>query len=94
VNRWRRLMRKLGCGLDLGDYDRWSTRITRSKARRPVFFHMHDLDEATADLREAGFEVLDGRSRAEFEAGRVDAALRHRDYLLGFVARRPPDSRS
>ena len=93
VNRWRRLMRKLGCGLDLGDYDRWSTRITRSKASRPVFFHMHDLDEATADLREAGFEVLDGRSRAEFEAGRADAALRHRDYLLGFVARRPPDSR-
>jgi SAM-dependent methyltransferase len=94
VNRWRRLMRKLGCGLDLGDYDRWSTRISRSKASRPVFFHMHDLDEATADLREAGFEILDGRSRAEFETGRVDAALRHRDYLLGFVARRPPDSRS
>jgi hypothetical protein len=89
VNRWRRIVRRLGCGLDLGDYDRWSTRISRSKASRPVFFHMHDLDEATADLREAGFEVLDGRSRAEFEAGRVDAALRHQDYLLGFVARRP-----
>jgi SAM-dependent methyltransferase len=89
VNRWRRIMRRLGRGLDLGDYDRWSTRISRSKASRPVFFHMYDLAEAVADLREAGFEVLDGRSRAEFEAGRADAALRHRDYLLGFVARRP-----
>jgi len=59
-----------------------------------VFFHMYDLDEATTDLREAGFEVLDGRARAEFEAGRADAALRHRDYLLGFVARRPLGSRS
>jgi hypothetical protein len=93
VNRWRRVMRRLGRGLELGDYDRWSTRISRSKASRPVFFHMYDLDEATADLREAGFEVLDGRARAEFEAGRSDAALRHRDYLLGFVARRPRESR-
>jgi SAM-dependent methyltransferase len=94
VNRWRRIMRRLGRGLDLGDYDRWSTRISRSKTSRPVFFHMYDLGEAVADLREAGFEVLDGRSRAEFEAGRTDAALRHHDYLLGFVARRPPGSRS
>jgi hypothetical protein len=55
---------------------------------------MYDQDEAAADLREAGFEVLDGRARAEFEAGRADATLRRRDYLLGFVARRPADSRS
>lgn len=89
VNRWRRVMRRLGRGPDLGDYDRWSTRISRARASRPVFFHMYDLDEATADLREAGFEVLEGRARAEFETGRADAALRHRDYLLGFVARRP-----
>lgn len=94
VNRWRRTMRTLGRSVDLGDYDRWSTRISRSKASRPVFFHMYDLDEAVADLREAGFEVLDGRSRAEFEAGRADAAVRHRDYLLGFVARRPSGARS
>jgi hypothetical protein len=87
-------MRRLGRRLDLGDYDRWSTRISRSRASRPVFFHMYDLDEAVADLRAAGFDVLDGRSRAEFEASRVDAAMRHRDYLLGFVARRPPGSRS
>ncbi|MBS1117565.1 MAG: hypothetical protein H6Q87_1949, partial [candidate division NC10 bacterium] len=78
----------------LGDYDRWSTRISRTRASRPVFFHMYDLDEAAADLRDAGFEVLDGRARAEFEVGRVDTTLRRRDYLLGFVARRPADSRT
>ena len=94
VNRWRRLMRRLGRGLELGDYDRWSTRISRTRASRPVFFHMYDLDEAAADLREAGFVVVDGRARAEFEAGRADATLRRRDYLLGFVARRPADSRT
>ncbi len=93
VNRWRRLLRWLGCGLELGDHDRWSARISRSRASRPVFFHMYDLDEATADLREAGFEILDGRARAEFEAGDTDPALRRRDYLLGFVARRPRDPR-
>lgn len=93
VNRWRRLMRRLGCDLELDDHDRWSLRIGRSRASRPVFFHMYDLDEATADLREAGFEILDGRARAEYEAGRADAALARRDYLLGFVARRPPDPR-
>jgi len=93
VNRWRRVMRWLGRGLDLGDYDRWSTRISRARAGRPVFFHMYDLDEATADLRDAGFDVLDGRARAEFEAGRADVTLRHHDYLLGFVAKRPLESR-
>lgn len=93
TNRWRRLMRRLGRGLDLGDYDRWSTRISATRASRPVFFHMYDLDEATGDLHEAGFEILDGRARAEFEAGQTDAALRRRDYLLGFVARRPREAR-
>jgi len=50
---------------------------------------MYDLDEALADLQEAGFEVVDARARAEFEAGRVDLALRERDYFLGFIAKRP-----
>src|SRR5437867_2013143 len=89
VNRFRRLARRLGRGTSLGDNDRWSTRISEARSRRPVFFHMYDLDEALADLQEAGFEVVDARARAEFEAGRVDQALRERDYLLGFIAKRP-----
>jgi len=92
VNRWRRVLRWLGCGSDLGDYDRWSARISKARGSRPVFFHMYDLDEAVADLREAGFDVLDGRARAEFERDREDVALRRWDYLLGFVARRPVDA--
>jgi SAM-dependent methyltransferase len=93
VNRWRRGLRALGLGCGLGDHDRWSTRISAARAGRPVFFHMYDLDEATADLRKAGFEVLQARARGEFEAGREDVALRRRDYLLGFVARRPVEVR-
>lgn len=89
VNGWRRTLRRLGYGSDLGDYDRWSARIIKARGSRPVFFHMYDLDEAVADLREAGFDVLDGRARAEFESGRDEPGLRRRDYLLGFVARRP-----
>jgi SAM-dependent methyltransferase len=89
VNRWRHGLRALGFGGDLGDHDRWSTRISTARASCPVFFHMYDLDEATADLREAGFEVLEARARGEFESGREQVTLRHRDYLLGFVAKRP-----
>jgi len=50
---------------------------------------MYDLEEAIADLKAVGFEVLDARARAEFEAGCVDLALRERDYVLGFIAKRP-----
>jgi hypothetical protein len=50
---------------------------------------MYDRDEALTDLREAGFEVVDARARAEFEAGCVDLGLRERDYFLGFIAKRP-----
>lgn len=89
VNRWRRLVRRFGGQPALGDHDRWSGRIGDAASRQPLFFHMYDLDEAVADLRAAKFEVLDARARAEFEAGRDDAALRARDYLLGFIARRP-----
>jgi SAM-dependent methyltransferase len=89
VNRFRRLARYIGLESCLGDNDRWSTRISKASSRRPVFFHMYDLDEAREDLREAGFEVLDARARAEFEAGCVDLALRERDYVLGFIAKRP-----
>ncbi len=89
VNRWRRVARRFGLDAGLGDYDRWSGRIGRAVSRERLFFHMYDLDEAVADLTEAGFEVLDARARAEFEAGRNDPLLRRRDYLLGFVARRP-----
>ena len=89
VNRFRRLGRRLGLGTSLGDNDRWSTRISEARSRRPVFFHMYDLDEALADLQEAGFEVVDARARAELEAGCVDLALRERDYFLGFIAKRP-----
>jgi SAM-dependent methyltransferase len=92
VNRWRRMLRWFGTGADLGDDDRCAKTI-KARGSRPVFFHMYDLGEATADLREAGFDVLDGRARAEFEAGRADATLRNRDYLLGFVAKRPLESR-
>ncbi len=89
VNRWRRLRRALDSAGGLCDYDRWSPRISRARSRRPVFFHMYDLEEAVADLREAGFEVLLARARAELESGREDLRLRRRDYLLGFLARRP-----
>jgi len=89
VNRWRRLVRRFGGGIALGDYDRWSGRVGDAASRQPLFFHMYDFDEAVADLRAAKLEVLDARSRAEFEAGREDPALRARDYLLGFIARRP-----
>jgi len=89
VNRWRRLLRRLGRDSGLGDYDRWSPRINRVGSGRPVFFHMYDLEEAVADLRAAGFEIVQARARAELEAGREDLALRSRDYLLGFIARRP-----
>ena len=94
ANRWRRLTRRLALGAGLGDYDRWSDRdrVGRPVSGLRVFFHMYDLDEAVADLQAAGFEVLDARSRAEFEAGREDSRPRRRDYLLGFVARRPGGS--
>jgi SAM-dependent methyltransferase len=94
INRWRRVTRWLGRSRGLGDYDRWTTRISATRGGQPVFFHMYDLDEAIADLRAAGFDVLDGRARAEFERDLADETLRRRDYLLGFVARRPGGSPS
>lgn len=92
VNAWRRWMRRLGFRAELGDHDRWSARISRARGGRPVYFHMYDLDEAVADLTAAGFEVARAWARGELEAGREDPALRHRDYLLGFVATRPPEA--
>ena len=89
VNRMRRLARRLGCGSGLGDNDRWSARISLARLQQPVFFHMYDFDEAVADLRSAGFEILDAGARAELEAGRTDSAMRAHDYLLGFIASRP-----
>jgi SAM-dependent methyltransferase len=94
MNRWRRVTRWLGRDRGLGDYDRWTARISAVRGGQPVFFHMYDLEEATADLRAAGFDVLDARARAEFERGQEDETLRRRDYLLGFVARRPGGSPS
>jgi SAM-dependent methyltransferase len=89
VNRWRRLGRGLGRNVFLGDYDRWSNRIGQASSRQRLFFHMYDFEEALADLRTAGFEILDGRARTEFEQDRIDPAFRQKDYLLGFIARRP-----
>ena len=89
ANRIRRLARQLGYDGGLGDNDRWTVRISRARSRPKVFFHMYDRDEAIADLHAAGFEVLDARARAEYETDRDDPALRARDYLLVFIARRP-----
>lgn len=89
VNRWRRLNRRLGRNVFLEDYDRWSGRIGPAAPRQRLFFHMYDFDEAMGDLRTAGFEILDGRARTEFEQDRVAPAFRQKDYLLGFIARRP-----
>jgi SAM-dependent methyltransferase len=91
VNRWRRLRRALGVAAGLGEYDRWSARVSRARSRRRVFFHMYDLEEAVSDMQAAGFEVVLARARAELEAGREDPRLRRRDYLLGFLARRPEE---
>ena len=87
VNLWRRILRGLGVPT-LGDYDRWTARISRAGSPAPVFFHMYDREEALADLSQAGFTVLQAKSRAEFESGREDPARRDRDYLLGFLASR------
>lgn len=91
ANRIRRLARRLGYDGMLGDNDRWSARISQSSLGQPVFFHMYDLDEAVADLEAAGFEVLEAKTRSELEAGSSEPARRIKDYLLGFVARRPAD---
>jgi SAM-dependent methyltransferase len=89
VNSMRRLARRLGYDSMLGDNDRWSARISQSSLGQPVFFHMYDLDEAVADLEAAGFEVLEAKTRSALEAGSSEPARRIKDYLLGFVARRP-----
>lgn len=89
ANRVRRLARQLGYDGGLDDNDRWSVRISRARSRPKVFFHMYDRDEAITDLHAAGFEVLNARARAEYETDRDDPAIRVRDYLLGFIARRP-----
>ena len=89
VNRVRRLARRLGYDSELGDNDRWTARISAARSRHPVCFHMYDLDEAVADLQAAGFEVVAAKGHAEFETGRADPALRTKDCLLGFIARRP-----
>jgi 2-polyprenyl-3-methyl-5-hydroxy-6-metoxy-1,4-benzoquinol methylase len=91
MNRWRRLARWCGVPTGLGDYDRWTRRdkAGRSVAGQRLFFHMYDLNEAVTDLQDAGFEVLEAKSRAEFEAGHEKPASPRDDYLLGFVAKRP-----
>jgi SAM-dependent methyltransferase len=88
ANRWRALIRRLGLGRGLGDYDRWSRRDTAGAPPfdRRLYFHMYDLDEALADLRLAGFDVVEAKGRRAFESDHDDP--QHRDYLLGFVARR------
>ena len=86
VNAWRRLLRGLGLASGLGDYDRWTARISGAGSPASVFFHMYDREEALTDLRQAGFTVLQAKSRAEFEAGLDDPTGRDRDYLLGFLA--------
>jgi len=88
VNAWRRILRGIGLPSGLGDYDRWTARISGAGSQAAVFFHMYDREEALADLRQAGFAVMQARSRAEFETGRDDPARRDRDYLLGFLASR------
>jgi SAM-dependent methyltransferase len=87
VNRWRALRRHLGYPTALGDHDRWTTRVSRARSSRPVFFHMYDREEALTDLQQAGFDVLEAKGRTEFEAEREDLVVRNRNYLLGFLAR-------
>ena len=88
VNRWRRLARWCGFPGVLGDNDRWTSRISRAGSRAMVFFHMYDRNEALADLHQAGFQAVEGKSRAEFESGRENLQVRDHDYLLGFLATR------
>lgn len=94
VNGWRRLARRLGRRGGPEDYDRWSRRdlAARPDSGQRLFLHMYDLQEAVADLQEAGFRVVEAKARAEFESGEDDPARRRRDYLLGFLARRQGDS--
>ncbi len=94
VNRWRRACRNIGLDSGLGDYDRWSARDhdVRPASGQRLFFHMYNLEEAVADLRAGGFQVLEAKSRAEFEAGRCEPRGPRRDYLLGFIARRPMEA--
>jgi SAM-dependent methyltransferase len=89
LNRLRRLARMFGYRKALQENDRWCRRISSAQSHPTVFLHMYDLEEAIADLEAAGFEVLQAQSRAEYESGRQDPAARQRDYLLGFIARRP-----
>lgn len=88
VNRWRRFVRWCGFSGVLSDNDRWTSRISRAGSPAKVFFHMYDFEEALTDLRQAGLQVAEGKSRAEFESGRENLAERDRDYLLGFLATR------
>jgi len=89
VNRWRRMRSTWSGPGGLGDNDRWSARISPGGSPRRVFFHMYDLPEALDDLRAAGFQVMRAGARVEFETGQSDPASSARDYLLGFIARRP-----
>jgi len=89
VNRWRRLRKSWSGPGGLGDNDRWSARISPGGSSRRVFFHMYHLPEALDDLRAAGFQVLRAGARVEFETGQSDPVSSARDYLLGFIARRP-----
>ena len=89
LNRLRRVARTFGYHEALQENDRWCRRISSAQSHPPVFLHMYDLEEAIADLEAAGFEVVRAQSRAEYESGRQDPAARERDYLLGFIARRP-----
>jgi len=91
VNRWRRLARRAGLAVSLGDFDRLTRRdqVSGGAAGRRLFIHMYDQPEAEADLTEAGFTAIEARARAEWESGREDPAARRRDYLLGYLARRP-----
>lgn len=89
VNPLRRIGRRVGLKTLLTDNDRWCRRISPAHSRPRVFVHMYDLNEAVADLRSAGFEVIHAKTRAEFESSRFDQSEEQQDYLLGFIARRP-----
>ena len=89
VNPWRRALRALGFAGVLDDDDRWSGRSGAIRVARRAYFHMYDLDEAVVDLTRAGFEITAAGGQTEFESGRSVPRARERDYLLGFVARKP-----
>lgn len=88
VNAWRRWKKKWLGLPSLEEGDRYGIHVSGARSKGWVYFHMYALDELLNDLREAGLNPIDYRSRKDILSGVEESRGVENDYMIYVIAKK------